>query len=116
MERVASHRDEQGGHGVGGLVPGVHEQEAHEHGQRAGEVGAEVERVGGERRRSGLPRGAEARERPRGVHQDHDAEHRERPPGHVHVVAVLAADQPLERLVGDEQGDQDQERALSERG
>ena len=69
-------------------VAGPHEERARQHRQRAGQVGGEVERVRGERRRAVAPRGAEARERPRGVDDDHDDEHGERPPGRVHVVAV----------------------------
>ena len=59
--------------------------------------------------------GAQAGDRARGVDDDHDDEHGERPPGRVHVVAAVAADQAVDRLVRDEQRDEHQERALAER-
>ena len=60
-------------------------------------------------------RHAEADDRARGVDHDDDDEHGERPPRHVHVVALVAARQPADRLVPDEQRHEHQERALPER-
>ena len=97
-------------------VPGGDEDRAREHGERAREVGGEVDGVGGQRRRAVAARAAAARDHARDVDGDHDGEHEERPPGRLDALGRRRRRSRCSGLVADRERDEQQHRALGQRG
>ena len=107
--------DEDARHGVGRRLARRDEGHADQDGGGARQVRREVQGVGRERGRAVAARRAPARHHAARVDADHEHEHGDRPPRRLYRMGA-AVDQAVQRLVADQQRDDEQHGALPQRG